>query len=74
MKKNVDGYKDIDGDWIIKHKEAEQQDIPMEKEAIKFLDAIRDYERESGNRICEDDRTSKELYDIFQSPKEEKES
>jgi hypothetical protein len=31
----------------------------------EFLDSIRDYERESGKRICDDERTSEELYDLF---------
>jgi len=35
------------------------------KLAIEFLDSIRDYERESGNKICFDERGSEELYDIF---------
>jgi hypothetical protein len=38
-------------------------------QAIEFLDQIRDYERESGNAICYDERTSEELYEICKSPK-----
>ena len=36
--------------------------------AIAFLDSIRNYERENGERICNDERTSEELYDIFEKP------
>lgn len=36
-----------------------------EKVAVKFLDSIRDYERESGKSICYDDRSSSELYKYF---------
>jgi len=40
--------------------------ISSEKEcAIEFLDQIREYERESGNKICFDERTSEELYEIY---------
>ena len=38
-------------------------------QAIEFLDQIRDYERESGNAICYDERTSEELYKICKSLK-----
>lgn len=41
---------------------------PSSKEremAISFLDNIRDYERESGNQICYDERTSEELFDLY---------
>jgi len=33
--------------------------------AIGFLDSIRDYEKENGQRICFDERTSKELFNEF---------
>jgi len=36
---------------------------------IGFLDHIRAYERESGNSICNDDRTSEQLYEIFKTQK-----
>lgn len=32
---------------------------------VDFLDFIRNYEHESGNQICNDERTSEELYQIF---------
>ena len=32
---------------------------------IEFLDSIRDYERECGDRICNDERDSETLYDIY---------
>lgn len=38
-------------------------------QAVKFLDEIRDYERESGKAICYDERTSEELYKICKSLK-----
>ncbi len=38
-------------------------------DAVAFLDSIRDYERENGERICNDERTSEELYQIFLSTK-----
>jgi hypothetical protein len=34
-------------------------------DAIEFLDSIRDYERENGERICNDERDSEELYKMF---------
>jgi len=34
-------------------------------DAVEFLDSIRAYERENGQRICNDERTSQELYEIF---------
>lgn len=40
-------------------------------ESVAFLDQIRDYERESGKAICYDERTSEELYEIFNAPKKE---
>lgn len=40
------------------HEHAEQQ-------AVDFLESIRDYERECGDRICFDERTSVELYKQF---------
>ncbi len=39
----------------------------MRKYAIDFLDSIRDYERENGQRICFDERESSELLDQFDS-------
>lgn len=39
----------------------------IRKEAIAFLESIRNYERENGQRICFDERTSEELYDHFKS-------
>ncbi len=39
--------------------------------AVNFLDQIRDYERESGEAICNDERTSEEFYEIFNAPKKE---
>lgn len=41
-------------------------------EAIEFLDQIRDYEKESGNKICYDERTSAELYKLFNEAGERK--
>jgi len=32
--------------------------------AVDFLESIRDYEIENGQRICFDERTSAELYDL----------
>ena len=37
----------------------------MRKYAIGFLDSIRDYERENGQRICFDERESSELLDQY---------
>ena len=36
-----------------------------EQEAIAFLDSIREYVRESHCNIAQDERTSKELYQLF---------
>ena len=38
-------------------------------DAIEFLNSIREYERESGNCICYDDRTSEELYNEYKNKK-----
>jgi hypothetical protein len=35
--------------------------------AISFLESIKDYERESGNCICDDERSFKELLEIFKN-------
>lgn len=40
--------------------------------AIEFLDAIREYERENGQRICFDERDSKELFQEFLKNRDEK--
>lgn len=40
-------------------------DIYAKQMAISFLDAIKDYEHESGNQICCDERSSKELFEMF---------
>jgi hypothetical protein len=37
--------------------------------AIGFLDSIRDYELESGYRICFDEKSSKELLEIYKKEK-----
>jgi len=34
---------------------------------IHFLDRIKEYERDNGNKICYDDRESSELVDIYYS-------
>lgn len=39
-----------------------------EEHAIAFLESIRDYEHESGTKICQDERESKEFYDAFITP------
>jgi hypothetical protein len=40
-------------------------DIWAQSQSIAFLDSIRDYERENGEQICYDERSSEDLYDIF---------
>ena len=40
-----------------------------EEFAIGFLDSIRDYERENGDRICFDERDSKKLLEIYKKEK-----
>lgn len=40
--------------------------VPV-SDGVEFLDAIRDYEKESGNKICYDERSSEELYKEFKS-------
>jgi len=37
--------------------------------AIEFLDAIKEYEKENGSSICYDERSSKELLEIFKKEK-----
>jgi len=46
----------------------------MKKELIEFLDSIREYMRESGNNIANDERHSSEFVDIFLESKKAKES
>jgi hypothetical protein len=41
----------------------------LEEFAIEFLDSIREYERENGNKICFDERDSKELLQIYKKGK-----
>ena len=36
---------------------------------VKVLDSIREYEKESGNAICYDERDSRELLKIFKKEK-----
>jgi hypothetical protein len=36
---------------------------------VKVLDSIREYEKESGNAICDDERDSRELLEIFKKEK-----
>jgi hypothetical protein len=43
--------------------------VVPEGDAVEFLDSIRDYERESGNAICYDERSSEELYEQFKNRK-----
>jgi len=54
---------------ILKHVEditIENQGLKMNQDlSIEFLDSIREYERESGGRICFDKRDSGELFEIF---------
>lgn len=45
----------------------EAMDAARREEAIRFLDKIRDYERESGNQICYDERSSEQLYSLFKN-------
>ena len=40
-------------------------DTQVKERCCHFLDAIREYERESGNQICYDDRESLELFSIY---------
>jgi hypothetical protein len=51
----------------------EQNAIECEKIAddyvVKVLDSIREYEKESGNAICDDERDSRELLEIFKKEK-----
>lgn len=46
-----------------------QLEVIADEFAIEFLDSIREYERESGSRICFDERDSKELLQIFKKEK-----
>jgi len=39
--------------------------LDKENFAIGFLDSIKDYERENGRRICFDERTTKQLLEIY---------
>jgi hypothetical protein len=52
---------------------AKQNAIECEKIAddyvVKVLDSIREYEKESGNAICDDERDSRELLEIFKKEK-----
>ena len=57
----------IDGTGIeVTNEEAKKcMDAARRDEAIAFLEKIRDYEHESGNQICYDERTSEQLYQLF---------
>lgn len=41
-----------------------------ERNAIEFLEHIMAYERETGDGICYDDRSAKELYQLFLNSKD----
>jgi len=45
--------------------------LNIRRELIEFLDSIRDYMRESGNNIANDERPSREFVDIFMEAKKE---
>lgn len=58
-----------DCNFPMSNRQAETIVNMMDNLAIEFLDSIRDYERESGSRICFDERDSKELLEIFKKNK-----
>ena len=58
----IDNYRKS----FIKGYQAAQEE--MKQHAIDFLDSIRDYEQQSKDLICDDERSSEELYNIFIEP------
>jgi hypothetical protein len=51
------------------HFQAQQCEKIADDYVIKVLDSIREYEKESGNAICDDERDSRELLEIFKKEK-----
>ena len=62
---------DFSGKYSTFMKHAENCEKIAEQFAIKFLDSIRDYERECRQLICFDERDSKELLEIFKKTQNE---
>lgn len=52
--------RNMDELWIMPAMDSYAQMV-----AIDFLNNIRDYERENREQICYDERTSKELFNLF---------
>jgi hypothetical protein len=70
VNKAAESYADTkDYDWDIAEIDfingCEFAETQLSELVIEFLDSIRDYERENGQRICFDDRSSKELFEMF---------
>jgi lysyl-tRNA synthetase class I len=56
---------DFSGKYSTFMKHAENCEKIAEQFAIKFLDSIIEYEKESGNQISNSDYTTRELLEIF---------
>lgn len=58
-----------DYDFPMSNRHAESIVNMMDNFAIDFLNSIKEYEKENGERICDDDRNSFELLEIYKQNK-----
>jgi hypothetical protein len=54
-----------DYDFPMSNRHAESIENIIYNFSVDFLNDIKEYEKESGNRICDDERNSFELLDIY---------
>ena len=59
-----------DYDFTMSNRQAETIVNMMDNLSVKFLDSIIEYEKESGNRICDSDYSTRELLEIFKTNNE----
>lgn len=62
---NILLWREEKWEWLDESQSAAAPSLKEREMAISFLDNIKDYERESGNQICYDERTSEELFDLY---------
>lgn len=58
-----------DYDFPMSNRQAESIVNMMDNLCIEFVDSIIEYERESGNQICNSDYATRELLEIFKRNK-----
>lgn len=56
-----------DYDFPMSKRQAESIVNMMDNLSVNFLDSIIEYEKESGNRICDSDYSTRELLEIFKT-------